>query len=181
MERCPILSQKNKRRQEINELKLDTLLEKEKAYIIVATDRCTNLENPPEVPTNMTVTQTGGLEQKLTIKRNAPIVITSNHHLTKYKEDGIVNGGRAYIDSIQVSKKDKEEVEVIWVVFKDRTVGRLLRYEYSHLKKSHKPNSNDAVPILKQKKTFTINKGEVRYQRTQFPISNHTLLCNHST
>jgi ATP-dependent exoDNAse (exonuclease V) alpha subunit len=56
-------------------------------------------------------------------------------------------------------------------VFKDKTVGRLLTYEYSHLKKSHKPNSNDAVPILKQKKTFTINRGEVRYQRTQFPIT----------
>ena len=161
----------NKRRQEINEIKLETLLKNEKSFISVAADRCTNLENPPEVPGNMTVTQTGGLEQKLVIKINAPIVITSNHNLAKYKEDGIVNGARAYIDSIQVSKKDKDEVDVIWVVFKDKTVGRLLRYEYRNLKKSHKPKNEEAVPILKQKKCFTINRGEVRYQRTQFPLT----------
>ena len=161
----------NKKRQEINEDKLERLLKDAKSYLILAVDRSTNLENPPEVPSNMTVTQTGGLEQKLLIKKNAPIVLTSNHHIAKYKEDGIVNGARAYIDSIQVSKKDKDVVEVIWVVFKDQTVGRLLRYEYNHLKKMHKPIHDDAVPILKQKKNFTINKGEVRFQREQFPLT----------
>ena len=35
----------------------------------------------------------------------------------------------------------------------------------------HKPNSDDAVPILKQKKNFTIHRGEVRFQRTQFPMT----------
>ena len=95
----------------------------------------------------------------------------SNHHLAKYKEEGIVNGARGYIDSIQVCKENRTEVEVIWIVFKDKTVGRLLRYDYGHLKKLHKPISEDAVPILRQKKNFTINKGEVRFQRTQFPIT----------
>ena len=161
----------NKRRQEINECKLNSLLKQEKSYHIAAIDRCTNLENPPQVPNNMTVTQTGGLEQTLVVTKNAPIVITSNHHLARHKEDGIVNGARAYVDSIQVSSKDNDEVEVIWVVFKDKTVGRLLRYEFGHLKKQHKPSNENAVPILKQKKSFTINRGEVRYQRTQFPMT----------
>ena len=57
----------NKRRQEINEAKLESLLKNEKSYEVLAIDRCTNLENPPEVPSNMTVTQTGGLEKKLII------------------------------------------------------------------------------------------------------------------
>ena len=143
----------------------------EPTYEIKALDRSTNLVNPPEVPDKLTVTQTGGLEKRLTVKKDAPIVITSNHHIAKYKEDGIVNGARGYIDSLQVSKKNKEEVEVIWVVFKDKNVGRLLKYEYAHLKKLHKPNSDDAIPILKQKKNFTIHRGEVRYQRTQFPLT----------
>jgi hypothetical protein len=111
-----------------------------------------------------TVTQTEDLEEeKIIIKINAPIVITSNHHISKYKEDGIVNGARGYIDYLQVSKKDNNDVEVIWVVFKDNSVGRLLRYAYGHLKKTHKPLHDNGVPILKQKKNFTINKGEVCY------------------
>ena len=59
----------NKRRQAINETKLMTLLEFEKSYEIIATDRSTNLANPPEVPNNLAVTQTGGLEKRLIIKK----------------------------------------------------------------------------------------------------------------
>ena len=112
----------NKKRQEINETKLESLLSQEITYEIVALDRSTNLENPPDVPSKLTITQTGGLEKRLTVKKNAPIVITSNHHIAKYKEDGIVNGARGYIDSIQVSRQNKEEVEAIWIVFKDKNV-----------------------------------------------------------
>ena len=38
-------------------------------YEIVAKDICTNLENPPKVPANLSLTQTGGLEQTLLIKK----------------------------------------------------------------------------------------------------------------
>ena len=40
-----------------------------------------------------------------------------------------------------------------------------------HLQKNHKPNNKDAVPIIRQKKQFTINKGEVKFQRSQFPLT----------
>ena len=63
----------------------------------MAMDRSTNLENAPEVSTNLSLTQTGGLEAKLIIKKDAPIIITSNHPQAKYKENGIVNGARGYI------------------------------------------------------------------------------------
>ena len=159
----------NKRRQEINESKLDFLLQQEKTYEILAIDRSTNLENPPEVPSNLSITQTGGLEKKLLIKKNAPIVITSNHQQAKYKEDGIVNGARGYIDSIQLSKSNTEEVEVIWVVFKDGSVGRRMRHEYGHLKKLHKINDLNAVPILKQKNTLPLIKERSSFKDTNFP------------
>ena len=60
---------------------------------------------------------------------------------------------------------------MVWIVFQDKTVGKLLRYDYRNLKKDHKPRNENAVPILRQKKSFTLNNGEIKYQRFQFPIT----------
>ena len=100
----------NKIRQEINEHKLNTLLTRRRMYTSVALDRCTNLENPPEVPSKLSLTQAGGLESKLVLKNEAPVVVTSNHPQAKFKEDGIVNGARGYVDSIQVSSADPDKI-----------------------------------------------------------------------
>ena len=70
----------NKVRQEINEHKLNTLLYDNRSYTSNALDRCTNLENPPEISSKLTLTQTSGLETKIILKEDAPIVITSNIH-----------------------------------------------------------------------------------------------------
>ena len=161
----------NKVRQEINEHKLNTLLQGQKTYMSRALDRCTNLENPPDVPENLPLTQTGGLESQLLLKIDAPVVVTSNHAKAKYKEDGIMNGAKGYIDSVQVSKSDAEKVEVVWIVFKDENIGKVLRYDLRHLLKLHKPFNEKAVPILREKKTFSIQNGEIRYQRFQFPLT----------
>ena len=161
----------NKRRQDVNNMKLEKLLEHEPTFEVYAQDRCTNLEHPPDVPSKLALTQTGGLEHKLILKRNAPIVITSNHQQAKYKEDGLVNGARGHIDSIQVSKTNSNEIMVVWVIFKDRNIGKRLSFDLKHLKVDHKPNHKDAIPILKQKKQFTINKGEIKFQRYQFPLT----------
>ena len=160
----------NKVRQEINEDKLKTLLKGGKMYTSVAVDRCTNLENPPEVSSKLSLTQTGGLESTISLKNDAPVVITSNHPQSKFKEDGIVNGARGYVDSVQVSKTEPDKIDVIWVTFKDKNIGKLLRYEYRNLKKMHKPNDENAVPILRQKKGFTTHNGEIKFQRHQFPL-----------
>ena len=161
----------NNVRQEINEHKLNTLLTGRKSFTSIAIDRCTNLENPPEIPHKLSITQTGGLETRIVLKRDAPIVITSNHPKAKYKEDGIVNGAKGYVDSIQVSKTDSETIDAVWVVFKDKKVGKLLRYDYKNLSKIHKSFDENAVPILRQKKTFSIQNGEVKFQRNQFPLT----------
>ena len=95
----------NKKRKEINESKLESLLPNEKTYTSEAVDRATNLENAPEVADYLPITKTGSLEKKLVLKNNAPVVITSNA-VKKYKEDGIVNGARGYVDSLQMSQSD---------------------------------------------------------------------------
>ena len=169
--RVSIIVMTNKVRQEINEHKLETLIIGEESYISLAIDRCTNLENAPEVPTNLSLTQTGGLEGRLILKRDAPIIITSNHPKVKYKEDGIMNGAKGYVDSVQVSKNDPDKIEVVWIVFKDKNIGKFVRYDLRNLSKLHKPFNQLAVPILKQKKTFSIQNGEIRYQRCQFPLT----------
>ena len=161
----------NKVRQKYNNMKLDTLLKENQTYICDAIDRCTNLENPPTLPTDLPLTKTGQLETNLMLKEDAPIVITSNHLKAKYKEDGIVNGAKGYVDSVQVSKKNPDFVEVVWVVFNDKNIGGLLRFDLRDLKKLHRPYDDKAVPILRQKKTFKVNNGEVCWQRNQFPLT----------
>ena len=51
------------------------------------------------------------------------MVITSNHPQSKFKEDGIVNGARGYVDSVQVSKTEPQKIDVIWVTFKEKNIG----------------------------------------------------------
>ena len=97
-------------------------------------------------------------------------MITSNHSKQKYKNNGIVNGARGYIDSIQASKKTPEVAEVIWVRFTDDKIGQLLRKDSMFLLKDHKPNDPLAVPITKQKKQFSV-KGNVNWMREQFPLT----------
>lgn len=41
--------------------------------------------------------KTGNLPTELILKVGAPVVVTTNHSKAKYREDGIVNGARGYI------------------------------------------------------------------------------------
>ena len=70
----------------------------------------------------------------LHLKKGAPVFITVNHHKKKYKEDGIVNGARGYVQCIQVSTDNKENVEIVWVVFNNKSIGKLYRFEHRHLR-----------------------------------------------
>ena len=68
----------NKRRQQINKSKLESLLPNENSFVLNAVDRATNIENAPDVPEDIPLTKTGSLEKLLILKNNAPIVMTSN-------------------------------------------------------------------------------------------------------
>ena len=98
-------------------------------------------------------------------------MITTNSQNAKYKNNGIVNGARGYIDSFQYNKEDHNSLEYIWVRFTDDKIGQALRKDNKHLLQEHEPNDKLAVPIRKIKKTFSPNKGNTNYVRSQFPLT----------
>ena len=96
-------------------------------------------------------------------------MLTVNNAKSKYREDGICNGARGYIDSFQFTTGSLTEVRYIWVVFKDENIGQQMRLDNRHLLKIHKPKNSIAVPIEVCKVRFNVGTGNVSYQRTQFP------------
>ena len=173
----------NADREKINSEKLEQLLPLEKAYNISARDESTNMRNPPKVPKSSPLTKTGQLENEILIKKGAPVMLTSNHRQQRYKNNGMVNGSRGYVDSIQISKTNPEEIEVIWVVFHGENTGKLLREENKALLKFHKPDNPLAVPIKKQKKQFRMQglKGSVFVLREQFPLTLCYAITSHKS
>ena len=166
----------NKRREEINNEKLLQLLPNEKQYDAFATDRATNFKKHPKRGTGK---DEGQLSTNLMLRRNAPVVITCNHSEAKYREDGINNGARGYIDSIQTNKENPEMPEVVWVVFMDENVGQKLRQDKRYLTNDHKPHNKAAVPIEREKRQFAPNSGNITYQRSQFPLTIAYALSSH--
>ena len=162
----------NKKRDLINRQKLDQLLPDVPAFVCNSIDRVTNLPHR-SLPDRLKVNpgNTGNLQTELVLKVGAPVLITSNHSKRKYKEDGIMNGARGFVQSIQTSKDNPEKVEVVWVVFNKPEVGRLYRHDHKHLRKDHNPGHEDAVPILPVRKTFKEKYGNTEYQRQNFPLS----------
>ena len=99
----------------------------------------------------MPLTVIGQLQTEIVFKEGAPVTIISNHSKQKYKNNGLVNGARGYIDSIQPSRENPEIAKVILVRFTDDTIGQLLRQDSMALLRNHKPKHPLAVPISKQK------------------------------
>ena len=165
-----IIVTNNKAREAINYDKLEKLLPNKKIYFSNASDKSTNNPNAPKVSEKLPLTRTGQLPTKILFKEGAPVMITSNHSKSKYKNNGIVNGARGYIDSIQASVDDPDVAEVVWVRFTDDKIGQLLRMDSSSLLKQHTPKDALSVPITRQKKTFNV-RGNTEYLRDQFPLT----------
>ena len=107
-------------------------------------------------------------------------MITSNHQDAKYKNNGIVNGSRGYIDSIHTSKQNPDEVEIIWVRFSDDKTGQMLREDNKSLLRTHPPKDSKSVPIRRQKKGFNM-KGNTKYVRSQFPLTLCYAITSHKS
>ena len=165
-----IIVTSNKRREAINYEKLEKLIPHKKSFYSNAQDKSTNNPNAPKVSEKLPLTRTGQLPTKILFKEGAPVMITSNHSKSKYKNNGIVNGARGYIASIKPSSSDPDVAEVVWVRFHDDKIGQLLRMDSVSLLKNHKPNDPLSVPITKQKKPFTI-EGNTEFLRNQFPLT----------
>ena len=158
----------NLKREKINEEKLTNLLPNERVYSNESVDKCTNQPNADPPPENLSYSQTRGLPRKLLLKVGAPIIITVNDQ--KYKDDGVCNGTRGYIDSFQMEEDNADVIKIIWVVFSDPKVGNRMRVEKQELKGSHVTKDARAVPIQKSKAQFEINHGNHKYTRSQFPL-----------
>ena len=98
-------------------------------------------------------------------------MITTNNKKAKYREDGMGNGARGYVSAIQVSPENQDKVEIIWVVFKNEKIGRRYRFDHQELREKFNPGHPLATPILPERNRFTVQWGNVQYQRTNFPLS----------
>ena len=105
----------NSKKDFINHQKLEQLLPDEKEFVCNSIDRVFNLPDDNDLPVSLkgNVRRTANLQTQLELKVGAPIVVTANNPKKRYKEDGLVNGARGYVQAIQVSKDDPEKVEVV--------------------------------------------------------------------
>ena len=163
----------NKKRNFVNNKKMNELLPNAREFVCNSIDNVKNLPAERNLPSNVNdnPAKTGNLLNILKIRIGVPIVVTCNHSKKKYREDGIMNGARGFVQAVQVSKEDPDKVEVIWVVFHDENIGKLYRFEHRHLLKGFYPGHKLATPILPQRKNFTLKMGNVEYQRSNFPLS----------
>ena len=158
----------NYKREQINNNKLNSLIPDEPPFVNLSIDKCTNMQNAPLPPEDITYTKTKGLPTKIILKVGAPVLITVNDQ--KYKEDGIVNGARGHIDSFQLEDGSQSTIKVLWIVFRDLNVGKRLRLDKQGLKGNHRTTNPLAVPIEITKTRFEINQGNHKYVRSQFPV-----------
>ena len=81
-------------------------------YVCNSVDRVTNLPSKNEIPEKLQINpgKTGNLESQLKLKVGAPVVVTVNHSKQKYREDGLTNGARGFVQAIQCSNDSKVEV-----------------------------------------------------------------------
>ena len=164
----------NAKREEINLEKLRKLLPNRKEYICLSDDKLTNMDKNTPVPDTVSYSKTNGMMKNLIIREGAPVMITTNHKTARYKEDGIVNGAKGYIDHIQMSKKNPDVVDVIWVVFQNEDIGRkCYKREKIHLRPRGSEDYLDerALPILPARRSFEVQHDNLHYVRKQFPLT----------
>ena len=63
-----------------------------------------------------------------------------------------MNAARGFVQAIQVSSSNPNQVEVIWIVFHEESIGKLYRFDHRHLLKDFNPGHKLATPILPQRK-----------------------------
>ena len=168
----------NKKKDLINTEKLARLLPYEREFTCNSIDRVTNLPVGNQLAEKIKENsgKTGNLETDLKLKVGAPVVVTVNHSKQIYRDDGIMNGARGFVQAIQTSKDHPGKVDVVWVVFKNENIGKRYRFDHKHLRQSFNPGHENATPILPSRRNFKINFGSVEDQRQNFHYHVHTLL-----
>ena len=169
-----IITTTNQRREEINLEKLRKLLPDEKEFVCLSQDKITNKKEHIPLPGTVSYSKNHGMMSNLIIRRGAPVMVTLNDKTPRYKEDGIVNGATGYIDFIQTSKEDEDQVDIIWVVFQNEDIGaKCYKREKFKLRPREDVNLHErAIPILPVRKAFDVKQtGPLLYVRKQFPLT----------
>ena len=98
----------NMKKDFLNNQKLSDLLPEETEYMCNSIDRVLNLPGNPKLSEKdqFNLNRTGNLPTSLKVKVGAPVVLTSNHPKAIYRDDGIMNGARGYIQAIQTSQNN---------------------------------------------------------------------------
>ena len=157
----------NKRRENINNQLVRKFYPEEELFEHHARDNI-----PGEnifIDQKLPYTKTGNLAHTLALKKKVPIMLTINSTNSLFKQNGIVNGQRGYIDHLEFENKDNQtRLKVIWVIFPDKETGKLLR---ETMRRKGIRNTNElAVPITEVKQTFQIRGTNIKATRTQFPM-----------
>jgi ATP-dependent exoDNAse (exonuclease V) alpha subunit len=122
--------------------------------------------------------------KNLVIRKGAPVVMTVNHSKKEYKEDGLVNGAKGYIDYIQTSRHDRQTVKIIWVVFRNGKIGKnVFKRHTNHLRPCDseelcriKPR---ALPILPIRRECEVSDRKTHLIRAQWALSLAYALTSH--
>ena len=119
MGKISIIVTTNAKKDLINHQKLEELLPNERQYTCNSKDRVVNLPTKDSLPEKLSQNagKTGNLQTVLRLKIGAPVVITTTNAKRKYREDGLCNGARGFVQAIQVSEDNSDKVDIVWVVF----------------------------------------------------------------
>ena len=97
-------------------------------------------------------------------------MLTQNYNNKRFREDGISNGNRGFVDRVDFSNKPglENEISCIWVQFYDQS-GIKYKEEMKKKRKLYNPNQF-AIPILPISATFTLEKTCLKYKRFGMPL-----------
>ena len=162
----------NSKASEVNTEKLAKLLPNEQLFISLAKDSPSSID-APAIKESLPYTTTGQLPSSLHLKKGAPIMITANSKVKKYKENGICNGARGYIHDIYVETdiNGVDVVSVVWVKFIDNSVGKLMKQDLAKKDVKYRNDDMNAVPIIRESTSFKYHG--YTYRRTNAQVQTH--------
>ena len=160
----------NKTREEINPRKLFEFKPTASVFTSDAKDISIDSDREANLCSDIPYTQTGYLSKSISVKINAPIMLTQNHSKRIFREDGICNGSRGFVVKVDFFNKPGQAAEIscIWIELYDKS-GMLYKEEMKRTRKLFHPNPY-AIPIVQISANFTLEKTRRKYRRVGFPL-----------
>jgi hypothetical protein len=135
-----------------------------------AKDIALDSDKEANISADVPYTQTGYIPMSISVKKEAPVMLTQNHTNRHFREDGISNGNRGFVDRVDFSNKlgCESDISCIWVEFYDHS-GLKYKEEMKRKKNLYNPNPY-AIPIIPITASFTLEKNRRKYKRLGVPL-----------